>query len=62
MVMVKNSKEILDKIKIINHTEGDGEPANVGEKIHVNITGYDEDGMREFIYTNEVGCPRIEER
>lgn len=25
-------------------------------------TGYDEDGMREFIYTNEVGCPRIEER
>ena len=25
-------------------------------------TGYDEAGMREFIYTNEVGCPRIEER
>ena len=25
-------------------------------------TGYDEDGMRKFIYTNEIGCPRIEER
>ena len=37
-------------------------PKDVGcVPIHIG-TGYDEDGMREFIYTNEVGCPRIEER
>ena len=29
--------------------------------IHVG-TGYDEDGMMEAIYVNEIGCPRIEER
>ncbi len=37
-------------------------PEDVGcVPIHIG-TGYDEDGMREFIYTNEIGCPRIEER
>ena len=37
-------------------------PGDVGcVPIHIG-TGYDEDGMREVIYTNEIGCPRIEER
>ena len=25
-------------------------------------TGYDDEGMMDAIYTNEVGCPRLEER
>ena len=29
--------------------------------VHIG-TGYDDEGMRKSIYTNEVGCPRIEER
>jgi len=37
-------------------------PNDVGcVPIHIG-TGYDEDGMREAIYVNEIGCPRIEER
>ena len=37
-------------------------PGDVGcVPIHIG-TGYDEDGMREAIYVNEIGCPRIEER
>ena len=37
-------------------------PNDVGcVPLHIG-TGYDEDGMREAIYVNEIGCPRIEER
>jgi len=47
---------------LIFHMYACATPEDVGcVPVHIG-TGYDEDGMREFIYTNEVGCPRIEER
>jgi len=39
-----------------------GMPEDVGcVPVYIGI-GYDDEGRREAIYTNEVGCPIIEER
>ena len=55
MVMIDSKKEIIDKIKIINHDEGDGNPAEVGQLVHINITGYDEEGT--LFYKNNILHP-----
>tara|TARA_Y100000593_G_scaffold72559_1_gene133237 strand:+ start:1310 stop:1714 length:405 start_codon:yes stop_codon:yes gene_type:complete len=49
------SNQILDNIKIINHNEGEGEPAEVGQLIHLHITGYSEEG--KLFYRNNIMHP-----
>ena len=45
----------LDKIKIIDENEGEGTPADNNTIVHVNISGYDEDG--NLFYKNNILHP-----
>ncbi len=54
--MVENSQQILDQIKIINHSDGEGGGAKSNKDlVHVNISGYDEDG--NLFYANNILHP-----
>lgn len=43
-------KDILDKLKVIVHEEGEGPSADETTIVHANITGYDENG--KLFYSN----------